>query len=45
MLIGRLCLARETALVERLLYQFSEQGVFTTLRVMRDLTLALKSQS
>lgn len=38
-------LASETALVEQLSSQFTEQDVATTLRVMRDLTLALKSKS
>lgn len=38
-------LARETALVERLSDHFTEQDIATTLRVVCDLTLALKSQS
>lgn len=38
-------LARETALVEQLSHHFTEQDVATTLRVVRDLTLVLKSKS
>lgn len=38
-------LTRETALVEQLSDHFTEQDIATTLRVMLDLTLALKSQS
>lgn len=38
-------LERETALVEQLSDHFTEQDIATTLRVVRDLTLALKSQS
>lgn len=38
-------LAHETALVEQLSDHFTEQDIATTLRVLRDLTLALKSQS
>lgn len=38
-------LARETALVAELSSQFTPQDIATTLRVVRDLTLALKSRS